>query len=105
MEKIPRYSQDDIITDEQHSANSIIMEIACDLASELTNVVCDAAEVEVYVIEDEGTEDEESHYTEEAQDVFNDFYDTKMDEVYAIANTVDGKLTYDNLLEAVNKAK
>ena len=102
MEKIPRYSQDDIVTDEQHSANSIIMEVACDLAEALTEAECKEKNIEVLVIEDEGTDDE-SNYTEDAQDIFNGYYDQKMDEVYAIANTVEGKLTYENLLEAVKK--
>lgn len=105
MAKKPRYSQEDITTDEQHSANSIIMEVACELAGALTEVECKEKNIEVLVIEDEGTDDEEWHYTEDAQDIFNVYYDTKMDEVYAIANTVEGKLTYENLLEAVNKAK
>jgi hypothetical protein len=102
MKKL-KYSQDDINTDEQHSANSIIMEIACDMAQALTEEECKESDIEVYLIENEGEEDEESSYTEEAQDIFNEHYDQKMDEVYAVANIIEGKLTYDKLLKAIKK--
>jgi hypothetical protein len=99
----PKYSQDDLNTPEQHSANSIIMEVACELAEVLTEEECKKNGIKIF--NDEEDEEEATSYTDESQDIFNSHYDVKMDEVYAIANTIEGKLTYENLLEAVNKAK
>jgi len=93
-----KYIQGELDTPAQHNANSIIMEIACDLASELTEAECEKQKIKCL----KRTE-QEVNYTDKAQDIFNRIYDEKMDEVYEIANTVKGILTYDKLINAINK--
>lgn len=96
MKQKPKYIQGELDTPEQHNANSIIMEIACDLASELTESECKKKKIKCL-----NRTEQEVNYTDKAQDIFNRIYDEKMDEVYEIANTVKGILTYDKLINAI----
>lgn len=83
MEK--RFSVDDLETAEQHNVNSRILEQASDTAEKLTELECKLNDITCYVTEMEG-ETEVSSYTEEAQDIFNIFYDEQVDELYAFLN-------------------
>ena len=84
MEK--RFSIDDLETAEQHNVNSRILEQASDTAEKLTELECKLNDITCYVTEMEG-ETEVSSYTEEAQDIFNIFYDEQVDELYAFLNS------------------
>jgi hypothetical protein len=95
----PKYIQGELNTPAQHNANSIIMEIACDLASELTEAECKNKKIKCL-----NRTEQEVNYTDKAQDIFNRIYDEKMDEVYEIANTVKGILTYDKLYDKLINA-
>lgn len=97
-----RFTQGEVKTKGQHNVNSIIMEVASDLASTLTEKECEKRGIKCLTF---SGDEEASTYTDEAQDIFNDFYDDKMDEVYAIANTIKGKVTYEGLLEAAKENK
>lgn len=65
--------------------NSLIMSQASDTAEKLTELECKLNGIECYVVEMED-ETEVSSYTEEAQDIFNNYYDVQMTELYALLN-------------------
>ncbi len=83
MEK--RFSTDNLETAEQHHINSRILEQASETAEKLTELECKLNNITCYVTEMEG-ETEVSSYTEEAQDIFNIFYDEQVDELYSLLN-------------------
>jgi hypothetical protein len=66
--------------------NSLIMSQASDTAEKLTELYCKLNDIECYVVEMEA-ETEVSSYTEEAQDIFNIYYDEQTAELYALLNT------------------
>ena len=66
--------------------NSLIMSKAIDIAEKLTELECKVNNIQCYLIEIED-ETEVSSYTEEAQDIFNVYYDEQMSELYALLNT------------------
>jgi hypothetical protein len=80
-----RFSQDELVTREQHIINSRIMEVASDVSEKLTELECKLNGIQCYVVEMEG-ETEVSSYTEEAQEIFNIHYDQQMDELYNLLN-------------------
>ena len=92
MKQKPKYAQGELNTPAQHHVNSIIMEIACDLAGKLTEQECKRKKIKVFQ-----KVDGETSYTEDAQDIFNSLYDEKMDEVYSFANTIKGAITHEKL--------
>jgi hypothetical protein len=65
--------------------NSLIMEQASDTAEKLTELECKLNKIECYVTEiQDGTEVQS--YTEEAQDIFNIYYDEQKTELYSLLN-------------------
>lgn len=82
------YSLDKLETDKDFQVNSIIMELASENADKLTQQECEINNVKCLV-----EEDGELSYTEEAQDIFNVYYDKQVDLLYK---------TFNELLE-INK--
>lgn len=80
-----RFSQDDLETAEQSNINSRILEQASDTAEKLTELECRLNNITCYVVEIENG-CEVSSYTEEAQDIFNIYYDQQVDELYNLLN-------------------
>jgi hypothetical protein len=81
-----RFIEDELETAEQHNINSRIMEQASDVAEKLTELECKLNGIECYVVEMEG-DTEVSSYTEEAQDIFNAYYDEQKTELYNLLNS------------------
>ena len=81
-----RFNEDELETAEQHDINSRIMEQASDTAEKLTELQCKLIGIQCYVIEMEG-ETEVSSYTEEAQDIFDVYYDEQKTELYNLLNS------------------
>jgi hypothetical protein len=81
-----RFIEDELETAEQHNINSRIMEQASDTAEKLTELECKLNGIECYVVEMEG-ETEVSSYTEEAQEIFNTYYDEQKTELYNLLNS------------------
>lgn len=81
-----RFIEDDLETDEQFNINSLIMVQASDTAEKLTELECRLNGIECYVVEMEG-ETEVTSYTEEAQDIFNVYYDEQKTELYNLLNS------------------
>lgn len=65
--------------------NSLIMSQASDTAEKLTELECKLNGIECYVVEMEG-ETEVETMTEEAQDIFNIWYDIHTTELYDLLN-------------------
>ena len=82
-----KFEQGVLNTTEQNDVNSLIMEKASDIAGELTEQACKIKGITCFTDPDEDN-DGMTSYTEEAQDMFNSFYDTKMDELYELVNSV-----------------
>ena len=74
------YSQGNLTTEKEHNINSMIMEIASDIAEEKTAKQFN----DNHLIEN----DEYTVFTDEAQDFFNDAYDTEMNRIYSLVNNV-----------------
>lgn len=66
--------------------NSRVLEWASDVAEELTERDCIITNTKCYNVEMEG-ETEVTTYTEEAQDIFNEYYDAQVDSFYNFLNT------------------
>jgi hypothetical protein len=79
------FNEDELETAEQHNINSLIMEQASEIAEKLTELECELNGIECLVVEMEG-ETEVSSYTEEAQDIFNAYYDEQKTELYNLLN-------------------
>lgn len=99
-EKKLRFIQGEQNTDEQHNVNSEIISLACELSNELTEKECRKKKIKCLI-----ETKQEVRYTSKAQDIFNEHYDQKMDEIYAVANTIKGKVTYNKLYNSVKKQK
>lgn len=80
-----RFDENEVETDEQHQIHSTIMSQACDIAEKMTELECKLNGIECYVVGMEG-ETEVSTYTDEAQDIFNIYYDEQMTELYSLLN-------------------
>lgn len=89
-----KFEQGVLNTTEQNDVNSLIMEKASDIAGELTEQACKIKGVACFTEPDEDN-DGMTSYTEEAQDMFNSFYDTKMDELYELVNGVQAIVEED----------
>ncbi len=81
-----RFNEDELETAEQHNINSRIMEQASEIAEKLTILACKLNGIECYVVEMEG-ETEVLSYTDEAQDIFNVYYDEQKTELYNLLNS------------------
>ena len=80
-----QFLEDDLETDEQFNINSSIMEQASDIAEKVTDLECSLHGIECYVtVMENGTE--VSTYTEEAQEIFNVYYDEYKTELYNLLN-------------------
>lgn len=80
-----KFNEDDLETTEQHNINSLIMEQASDTAEKLTELDCKLNGIQCYVTEIEG-DTEVSCYTEEAQDIYDIYYDEQKTELYSLLN-------------------
>jgi len=78
-----RFEEGNLNTAEENNVNSIIMEKACDIAGEITEKECEIQGIECFI-----EEDDETSYTEEAQDIFNEHYDKQMASLYKLVNDV-----------------
>ena len=70
-------------TTEDHLINSMIMEQACDNADTLTQMDC----LINGVVCNKKDEDGSITYTDEAQDIFNIYYDEQTTELYRLLNS------------------
>lgn len=72
-------------TDEDHEVNSLIMEQADDIATQLTELECKLNNIKCY---DESIEDGVviQRLTEEAEDIFSIYYDFYTTELYTLLN-------------------
>jgi hypothetical protein len=78
-----QFSIDKLETAEDQEINSLIMEEASDIAEELTELECEVIGIDCYC-----GDDQELMFTDEAQDIFNIHYDSKVDELYNLVNLV-----------------
>ena len=62
---------------------SIIMEQACDTAEQLCEMECKLHNIDCLIIDKEG-DVEVSRYTEEAQEIFDGYYDEQTDELFRV---------------------
>ena len=65
---------------EQCEVNALIMEHASDMAEQLTELECKLNNIECYVWDT----DDISSFTDEAQDIFNIYYDDEFDKLYTL---------------------
>jgi hypothetical protein len=73
-------------TPQKHRINSIIMEWASDHATELTEKYCEKKSIKCWEHEGGDEEEQEQRFTEEAQEIFNQYYDDQMTSFYVFAN-------------------
>jgi len=81
-----QFIQGEVHTGEDQFINSSIMSQAADIAERLTELECKLNGIECYVEEMEGNTVVMS-YTEEAQDIFNVYYDQYTTELYDLLNS------------------
>ena len=81
-----QFIEGEVHTGEDQFINSSIMEQASDIAEKLTELECKLKGIECYVSEMEGLTEVLS-YTEEAQDIFDVYYDQYMSELYDLLNS------------------
>ena len=70
---------------EQHEIHSRILEQASDTADKFTQQECKILGIDCYVVTFE-SETECMSFTEEAQDIFNIYYDEQVDGLYNLLN-------------------
>lgn len=80
-----KFEEDELHTAEDDHINSLIMEQASEIADKLTLLECKLNKIECYHIEMED-DTEVSSYTEEAQDIFDNYYDEQKTELYNLLN-------------------
>ena len=85
-----KYHQDNVCIGDFKAdhINSRILEWADDMAETLTEKDCEIAKITCYKTEMEGDVEVQS-YTEEAQDIFNEYYDEQVDSFYLFLNTIN----------------
>ena len=76
------FKQGEQNTNEEHKVNSLIMEIASEMASETTERFFNLMGIKLEQQDENG----DTRYTEDAQDFFNDEYDRQMDLLYSFTN-------------------
>jgi hypothetical protein len=81
-----KFIEGEVHTGEDQFINSSIMSQAADIAEKLTELECKLQGIECYVSEMEGLTEVLS-YTEEAQDIFDVYYDQYMTELYNLLNS------------------
>ncbi len=81
-----QFKEDELNTKEEHEINSLIMSQASDIAEKLVELECKFNNVKCYIVETEGNV-ECLRYTEEAQDMFDIYYDEQKTELYSLLNT------------------
>ena len=79
--KPKQFEEGRLNTGEEQKINSSIMEWASEIAEALTTRDCKINNIECFVIDEEG-----SSYTDEAQDIFNAYYDTWTTDLYMLLN-------------------
>jgi hypothetical protein len=80
-----KFIEGEFNTPEDDLINSLIMEQASDTAEKLTELECKLLGIECYKVEIED-DTEVSSYTEEAQDIFDVYYDEQKTELYNLLN-------------------
>ena len=83
---LKQFTQEDVCTgnEEADNINSLIIEFASDIASDLTILECEKEGI-VCDIPDEDNPDS-TKYSDEAQDIFNIHYDDIVDRLYELLN-------------------
>jgi len=82
-----RFIEGELNTHEDHHINSSVMEQASDTAEKLTELECKLNSITCWITERDGLGDTEvSRFSEEAQDIFNEYYDEQMTELYGLLN-------------------
>lgn len=76
-----KFEQGDLDTSEQQAINSLILEQASETSEKLTVLECKLNNIQCWV-----ETGEESHFTEEAQNIFNVYYDQQCEELYSLFN-------------------
>jgi hypothetical protein len=76
-----QFSQEELITAEQHHINSLIMEQASDTAEKLTELECEKNGIECWT-----GDEQEMMFTEQAQEIFDVYYDKQLNELYSLLN-------------------
>lgn len=84
MKKI--FIEGEFNTPEDDHINSLIMSQASDTAEKLVELECKLKGIECYVVEYDEDGIECSSYTEEAQDIFDIYYDEQVTELYGLLN-------------------
>lgn len=84
-----KYSQENPNrTGKTSNMNSLLIEMACEIAEHLTEKDCKHLNIQEIRAEEGAEEGGATRYTEEAQDIFNEHYDEQMDLVYRYANHI-----------------
>lgn len=84
MEK--QFNIDEVYSPQEMHMHDTIISKAADIAEKLTELECKVNGIECYVSEMEG-ETEVLSYTEEAQEIFNVYYDQYTEELYHLLNS------------------
>lgn len=79
MEK--QFIEGELNTHEDDHINSLILSQAADIAEELTELECKLHNIVCWIYDDEG-----QSFSEEAQDIFNEYYDKYTTELYDLLN-------------------
>lgn len=79
-----QFEQGELATSEAQHINSLIMEKASETAELITQLECKARGIDCYVLQ-EGT-GVATEFTDQAQDIFNHYYDNEMADLYNIFN-------------------
>jgi len=82
-----KFGTDNLDTPVQHNVNSRVLEQASDTAEKLTALECKFLDIVEFNYTTENDVIIET-YTEEAQDIFNIYYDDQVDELYSFLNGV-----------------
>ena len=77
------FDENKIDTILKHKVHSLIMEEASEIAEAQTSIRCDYLQIEEHKKNEDGFV-----FTEEAQDIFNEFYDTELEQLYKLINNV-----------------
>jgi len=76
------FKQGEQNTNEEHNVNSLIVEMASEMASETTERFFNLMGIKLEQEDESG----DTRYTDDAQDFFNEEYDRQMDLLYAFTN-------------------
>jgi len=75
------FDENKIDTNLEHSINSLIMEQASNTAEHLTEMQCGNLDTKCWIQTADGIA-----FTEYAQEIFNDYYDEQMSQLYKLIN-------------------